>query len=403
MQETHRIFAMSDKPTKSKKKERMLWLDVAKAYGILFVFYIHLFERTVYNDLQIGFLEIKFLGSFLIAIFCFMSGYFAKDKLSDFRNFSLRCFNRLVIPTYFFNLVSFVVLILISLFYTGPLIREMNLPMIVKLGGVITAGIPFFNGPTWFLIMLFSIQIIYFFLSSITNNNTKLIISMLMFSIAGYLLAPVFEYAMTSISKYFMIIKYFWYIPSAFTGIVFFLSGILVRRTSIIGVFNSRKKILLGLFISLALTLLTFNLNDFANSSHYKTVYVNRLVYGNYFYCYFTSFTGIAFVIFLSMLTKPAKIILYYGQSTLVLLGLNGFFYHFINIPLYELVIRHFHDLNYFVLQLICITIVLLQMALCYPFIAIVNRALSVLEKYFTAFIQNTLYAGKNLINGVRG
>ena len=367
-----------------ENKTRILWLDVAKAYGILFVYYAHVILPFAHKEIAPATLSYRFLSYFTIPIFFLVSGFFVKDRLPDFKIYLIKWFNAALIPYYFFNIFSLIILLTVQLFYKGPLVLVLPFPLPELFLAMIVAGSSVFNGPAWFLICIFITQIIYFFISGFVSKNSKLILSMVVFSIAGYLVSfPLLR--PETVAK---VIRYFWFIPSALTGIVFFQMGILLRRTEVMRVFNSRKMILLGLFVSGALTLLTFNLNDFSRyGSYWNAVFLNQLIYGNYFIFYFTAITGMAFVIFLSMLTKPGKLILFYGQNTLVLLGLNGIFFHYINPSLHELIKIICNNQNVFLFLAVSIGLAFLELALCYPFIGISNRILKSLVQFSTFVI----------------
>ncbi len=356
------------------QNSRISWIDTGKALAIAIVFFSHMIENISYQGFKYGMLEARFVGCFCIQFFFFISGFVSKDSLPDFRKFALKQFNTLLIPLFFFNIIALLLLVIVHIFYQGPLVTEYPGSTIFKLVILFGAGLPSYNGPTWFLTCLFTAQMLNYFTISLTISQKGLFIVMIIFSLVGYLPAPILEQNVP-IMKF---IRYFWFIPTAFTAVVFFQLGRLIRRSSILNYFDNRKTlVLLGFLISAIIMAFTFNLNHSAYTGFWKSQHMNNLNFGNYFIYYAVSFVGIACTIFLCMLIKPYNIIIKYGQNTLSLLGLSGIIHYFVNPSIFKYIFKYGGDINYisFLVLMICITII--QLAICYPFFNIIKKCLS--------------------------
>ncbi len=208
---------------------------------------------------------------------------------------------------------------------------------------------------------------------------------MIGFSIIGYMIAQFIRHTPSSfdipLAIKIMLTYYFWFIPSALVVIVFFQGGILVRRLSILEKIDSNIKIWSGLIISGLLLFVTSNLNYLIFQGDVNGQNIDHLNMGNYFCFYISDFIGIAFAIFLSMSLKSNKMLVLFGQNTLVLLAMNGIIVSFIQVPLGESVIEILKTFDLEVVLLLIPVITLLLFVICYPFFKPINRCLAPLVR----------------------
>ncbi len=365
-----------------KQNTRIEWADAGKCIAMVFVYYGHTCIQFSdhFPSLMI---HGRFLTPMIIPFFFFLSGFILKDQFPIFKIFFLKKFSTLVIPLYFFNIFSLFLLLLMRLFHQGDLVLQFPGSILFKTASLFIAGAPVFNGVCWFLTCLFTVEIIYFFIAPVMKNYRRLMVSILLFSIAGYLMVPFLKNPALpiNVAKF---VGFFWYVPTALTAIVFFQIGILLRRTSIMEKFDTNRKIWFGFLLSAIFHLLAFNLNYMIFETCHSGQYIDRLRFGNYFLFYLASFSGISLAIFLSMLLKSNKIIKIYGKNTLALLGLNGIFVHFIFKWSSNNIIEHYtgSELLFILVLIPCMTFV--ELALCFPFFGIINRCLAVLIQTFS-------------------
>ena len=88
-----------------------------------------------------------------------------------------------------------------------------------------------------------------------------------------------------------------------------------------------------------------------------------------------TAMAGCLLVLFLAAMNRPPKLIVYMGQNTLVLMCLNGIFYHYINPPLAQWVLDNLGG-SAVTVTLSGLTTTVVSLLLCIPFIYAFNRYL---------------------------
>lgn len=84
-----------------------------------------------------------------------------------------------------------------------------------------------------------------------------------------------------------------------------------------------------------------------------------------------SSFLGVLGIVSLSIIVKSNKILEFIGKNTLILIGLNGIFYAFINKHLGNLFIE---GGNWWQITLYAFLISILSLLVCYPIITIFNK-----------------------------
>lgn len=84
------------------KPARIVWIDIAKAYGIILVFYGHFAKRL--SDLGCGeaFIQLKFIYSFHMPLFFIICGYLYKRTNYSFSDFLKYHLMSRIIPVIFF-------------------------------------------------------------------------------------------------------------------------------------------------------------------------------------------------------------------------------------------------------------------------------------------------------------
>lgn len=352
---------------------RIPWIDTAKALAIIFVFYYHAIDPLIYKGFPHGLQEGRFLASFTLPLFFFLSGLVERERQSDFRTYFLQQVSTLLIPVLFFNIVSFGLLVVTRLVYTGPLVLEAKMTLLERFVLLFGAGIPVFNAPTWFLTCLFSVKIMNRLLRPYTRTTGSIAVSMVIFSIVGYLIAPVFERQEMVVK----LMRYFWFFPSALTALVFFQAGMLMNHARMPKWIVAHKGIaIMGFLLFSVIVYQTYNLNQGVYSGYWKAFYLNQMNFGNYFLFYLTSCSGILMMVCLSAILPSYAIIVFCGKNTLALLGFNGVFLHFINHTLAQGIMNHLNGINHAMFILISAALAIAQVMLCLPFIGKVNKFL---------------------------
>ena len=139
------------------ESSRLKWADIAKGIGIVLV---------VWGHSSLPFEFRKWVYSFHMPLFFILSGYFYKSQKYGFTDFFLRKLRTLIIPYFFFGLLSWFLLSFINSSEFSP----------HTLNGFLISGAG--NEPIWFLFTLFLVSIIHFLLdyilSFIKNKRKRL-------------------------------------------------------------------------------------------------------------------------------------------------------------------------------------------------------------------------------------
>lgn len=298
--------------------KRVAYLDSVKAFGMFLIFYLHYAEMFYPDESGIAMSHRKLICAMIIQLFLFLSGIFWKpNQKSIFNDAGNKIFTR-IIPFLFFSITA------IPLWLMAP---NMSVDELLKKALYCLAGSPGLNLMTWFLVCLFTAEIYMIFFSKVFKPfNTKIVLLYsAMFSVAGYFVT---EYG-NAISKFSGIPVNFWYLNEAVVAASFYLSGYALRNALLKPV-QLRKDIIILLVSGLAF-LLTWDLNR-GPFKFVDGVLMSCSIHGNMFLFYFTSYAGIFFVIyFFRIFPMAGRISEFYGGTTLIYMGLNGFCFHFIN------------------------------------------------------------------------
>lgn len=180
---------------------RITWVDNLKWIGIILIVLWHCY----FPDHS---LLISYLFSFHIILFFFLSGLMFHDKKHTlFWDFLKNKFQRLIIPYIFFNFFMFLFLktkdLLLSendfsttfisfiewIFYGSYLIIPDNWNYLF-----IPDNSNLTNTPTWFLVCLFMVSIIYFFINKYITNRIYRVIFLFIISILIYIESKYFYF-----------------------------------------------------------------------------------------------------------------------------------------------------------------------------------------------------------------
>lgn len=287
------------------KKERIGFIDVAKGLAMLLVVYGH-------NPLPEGTLKVVYLLN--VPIFFLMSGYtFKAEKYESFFVLIKKLAKRVLVPYIVMNILAFpVYYITRERAIDIAAVKDFIVGMIYGSGA--GTGLKC-NIPLWFLPCIFVVQCLWYLTDKYAKKAKSIFV--LAFSLIGFFIYPVLKMRLP------------WGIDVAFTGVVFFATGSIIRT-------NKAQKFLfkipsvLGLLVMLALSLCLNRLNH----SAIPNVDVNAMVFGNYFLFYLSTFCGCLAIIYLSKLLDKSKVLGYVGRNTMWILGLHSIFIQFFELTL---------------------------------------------------------------------
>jgi len=344
-------------------RKRILWVDNAKAFGIVAVFFGHIIEQIFLSYSPKAHLQFKFIYSFHIPLFFILSGFFAKRHDLSFRSFLKNKFFMRIVPVIFFSILSLPMYILS--------VRDFDIKHLMAQAALLLIGIPKFNFVMWFLVCLFTVEIINFIVFPIIHNTrTRIISGILVFYCIGWLLSWKTQYnvRMIQVSK-------IWCIQQAVMAYSFYLFGYYIYRSE--AIFEKMNSYVNVMVVSVSALILFFSYN-LNNGPFYQdtqqVVVVAKAAYGNPFFFPLTAIAGSLFVISFSKLVPESRTLVFLGRNTLTLMGLNGMLL-FVNRNLVLSVITYISDspVSIFVLSAFLTTV---SIVVCVPIVLLLNKYL---------------------------
>ncbi len=335
--------------------KRINWLDNLKAIGIFYVVLGHilmLVEAPIFYN--------KYIFSFHLPVFIFVSGYlFDLEKYPNFIGFFKKRFKSLIVPYFIFTFLALIVLFIFQYSNVYDFGYEINgigsfLVPVTKI--FYTHHISVINGPIWFLTFLFIIEIYYYLLRRNIKNNKVLLFILIESSVIGYLYSLFIEFGLP------------WHIEVALIGIVFYgIANIYKNQINHLSDKLLKKHFLaiFSLFMFLIINILFAFLNDSAG------LYNNK--YGNYFFFFIASFSGILFYLLISKIIRDSKILSFIGKNTIIILCMHAFFSFLILLTIHNYIVINLLSFNT-PLIFPAIAYTYLLMIIMIPFIVVINR-----------------------------
>lgn len=268
---------------------RIKYLDVAKAIGMLAVIYSH-FTPTG----NIPFIT-KFLYSFHIPLFLMVSGFLAHKRNISLKKYISKSFYAYMIPCF------------IAIFMTVPIylyIKNVSLfDLLSRIFYISRISFPL-NRPTWFLWAIFEVVVVYQ-LFNIYKYNIK---TKLLFVLLGFLYTYIFY-----LTDFFM--------PFGLNRLGVCLA-FYVLGNILCDLFKTKKEIIkkylpLEFFISLTIWILTGLV--FNGEITFHTT-IGSFKFGNYILFALSGIFGAITFLYIAYLLKDVKILNIAGQNTMLVL-----------------------------------------------------------------------------------
>jgi fucose 4-O-acetylase-like acetyltransferase len=282
------------------EKNRFIWIDTAKGIGILLVIINHLSLYlnisktnpyiTVFDDI---------LGSIDMPLFFLISGLLYKRQQTSFSLIRKKA-KRLIIPfLFFYSIFSVIIPSLYLLTDTHcPLIINHGITIRMLIGDFFFNDCQIINGPLWFLLSLFGIQILFAFFSLFQHRIIIYVLSLLS-GIGGLLLS-------------YYSINLYASIDNALTCLPFFAFGFFLRNdTRFIDLINHTQKLPFYIITCAIICLLT--------KSHVE--YHRNIIY-NYsiFTAHICGISGALMILLLAQTTQQFSFINYLGRYSIIIL-----------------------------------------------------------------------------------
>jgi acyltransferase len=276
-------------------EKRIEWVDVLKGIGIIIVVLGH---SGVPYELK------KFLLSFSMPLFFFISGYLFKNESNNIGSFFKKRVRSLLIPYFWFSIITYMLWVMVE-----RNIKDSTTPTLKPLIGIFYSNnindFMVYNGVLWFLTCLFIVEMIYSIINNKIKNRKHIMLIIVSFSILGYL-----------DSLYFSI-RLPWGIDVALTGVVFYGIGNLLQIYINNFFYSYHRKI--GLLITSIIIILLTAIIERNNT----IVYMYDNTYGNYILFYLAGFMGIAASFAMALFISKSKILSFYGKNSIIVLAVH--------------------------------------------------------------------------------
>ena len=357
---------------KSSEK-RLEVLDVARCYGIVLVFYGHFIEELMLLKNPIAASHYKFIYSFHMVLFIVLAGYVAKEQAveTNFAGFARNRFFSRLLPFIFFTFL----MIIPTFFFDGKFF-DLNLPSFAGyVKGIVRTifGLPLFCVPSWFLLLIVGVELVHYSVFRfLRDSDRKILIAAALFYLVGYFINLKLD-IFNPLKGRTVGWNYF-FIHEAITLYGFYLVGIYMRRKGYFSEPISAKTAGPCALIAFAVVLFTYQLNKGPfNFNVYDAVVIIFASHGHLLLFPLTAFAGCLMILNIAAMVRVPRVVVYMGQNTLVLMCLNGIFYHYINPPLAKWVLDNFGG-TAITVTVSGVATTVISLLLCIPFLYGFNR-----------------------------
>jgi acyltransferase len=353
-------------------KDRILFIDIARFLAMSLVFYGHFVERVMYLKNPTAAAQYKFIYSFHMVVFFILAGYVANEKDLSF-NFGKFLKHRLLsrlLPFVFFTVLFMVM----AAIFPGDFFH-LKLPSVKGyIDGLVSTifGIPMFCVPSWFLLIIFSVEFIHYAIFRLLKSDAKIVIGIVVFYVVGFVFNWKFD--IVDLTKGRVVGWNYLFIHEAITMYAFYLIGVYMRRKRFLQENESSKIILPAALVMFLIVLFTYRLNSGLFSfPKLDAVAILLSSHGHIIWFPLTAVAGSLMILLIARAIPTPRTITWMGQNTLILMCLNGIFYHYFNPPIAEWVVGHLSGTP-LVILLVSTAITAVSLSSCIPLIYLLNR-----------------------------
>ena len=332
------------------ENQRHNWVDLAKAIGIFLVFYGHLVEKVYKFGVPLAFYQFKFIYSFHMPLFFFISGFFWKYSNRKKSQIKL-LFNRRIIPVLFFGSILLPLWLIAWKVTSGSINWDDIISRVIDY----FYGYPRLNWVCWFLVCLFTTEIF----AMICFPNLKSRINIFIFGLFSLLFGLIICKNIDLVVNSTYIKKNMWFIHESFVSLGFYSLG--YALFPIFLKFNKNKIWIFLLSLSFFSLLSTYNKNFHISN---KVVMMMSSVHGEIFPFLISGVSGIVFIITVAKLFPNLSLVRYLGTNSIVFLGLSGAFLHFINPFIVKLWLP---NNDYYSITIFCLFFTIASILSCIP------------------------------------
>jgi acyltransferase len=308
------------------ESDRIHWLDTAKAYGMLLVFYGHFVEKLAGTENAAAPHQFKFIYSFHMPLFFVLAGFVAKTDLGPFRQYVKIKLASRILPVLFFS-AAMIPLWLVRDIIVRHSFHPSNYLMMARWTAY---GVPLFCLLTWFLVCLFVVEVIHRITSPFLRSTWKVAISCLLFYGVGWVLTWTYR----TMPRPIAFVLTTWYLSEAILAYAFYQVGILIRMGRLCERVNTTGLMTAAFFICATIALYTYDLNPNVYKGQFRphgAVIMSASLHGHPFFFPITAVAGSFCVVALARMTPPNAVTSHVGINSLAYMGLASAFYEFLN------------------------------------------------------------------------
>jgi len=224
-------------------------------------------------------------------------------------------------------------------------------------------GIPDLNWVTWFLVCLFVCETLAFIVLSRLHGLKSQLSAAALFLIVGLMFC---SYSLEPAQGWLYLTGRSWFLSESLVALGFYIIGYAafsyLRKIS-----DNRQLSAIIFLIAISIALLTYGYNH----PHSIAVMMAARTHGNAFYFVLTALAGSLAVFSLAMYVQANSVLQLIGRNTLVLLGLNGLFFSYIDPRLLSFIVP---ANNHLVVTLDSLLVTIVSLLLCAPIVYVMNR-----------------------------
>ncbi|MBC1499818.1 acyltransferase family protein [Listeria weihenstephanensis] len=282
--------------------QRLIWIDNLKAYGIILVVIGHCVVLSA--DYPYTGLLMKLIYSFHMPLFFFISGFLFRGKGTG--KYFYKKWKTLLVPYFIFQVIS--VLFINSFYYVtaGQLERD---PLSTLLSVFYLNGNVGWNAPLWFLVVLFILDVLYYFFSKWSERTGIQMALVLLSCVVGWLLSETG-------------IKFPFGLQIVFSCFLFYYLGNMTKKYNVLKLL-SRSLVVYMLLLTLAGSFLIGSM-FWLNGPRLVSMYDNY--FGtNYILFVLTALSGIVFSVLLFQMVQKVGVFTVFGKEAIILIGTQYF------------------------------------------------------------------------------
>jgi len=364
--------------------DRIAWVDVAKALGIILVFHGHLVEPFIrFGDpageyRRAALQQMRWIYAFHMPLFFLLVGFLYKDRGLSLSSFVIRQVRTRLVPAWVFNIVALLMWLGEQL-ATGESrwVQEHDWTALARhcLGKTLAMfyqGRHSWNVLTWFLFCLFTVELGQFCLRRFSRRTWQVAVCLAVF--AG--LATAADYYADTLYALLGVRRHWWHITSALAALTFYQLGLLLRRLGLFSRPGGPLPRVLGCLLCLTVLMLTYNRNPGLETNVPAVVLMIDAKYGHMGWFFPSAIAGSLFIVYASQLLASSRVLTYLGQITLALMCLDGLLHGYFNPPLAKLLIQLMPQQSAWTFTLLGVLITLVSLAACVPINWLLERYL---------------------------